>query len=118
MKPAEVKVANLFELADGQSRGFDPCGRGRDTVFIVRRGGHLHAWRDACPHLGNEGSPMAWRKDAYLNHDGTRIVCHAHGAQFDLVTGLCLLGPCLGQSLTPVPVRVGEGGEIYLEPPA
>jgi nitrite reductase/ring-hydroxylating ferredoxin subunit len=45
----------------------------------VRRGEQLHAWRDACPHFGD--TPMAWRKDAYLNGDATRIVCHAHGAR-------------------------------------
>jgi len=110
----EFHVAQLRDLADGQSRGFDPRGTGRDTVFIVRRGETLHAWRDACPHMGNEGSPMAWRKDAYLNRDGSRIVCHAHGAQFDLVTGVCLIGPCLGQTLARVPVRVDAGGEVFL----
>lgn len=114
MSRKEFHVAQLGDLPDGQSRGFDPRGRGRDTVFIVRCGETLHAWRDACPHLGNEGSPMAWRKDAYLNRDGSRIVCHAHGAQFDPVTGVCVLGPCLGQSLTRVPVRVGQGGEVLL----
>jgi nitrite reductase/ring-hydroxylating ferredoxin subunit len=42
--------------------------------------------------------PMAWRKDAYLNADRNRIVCAAHGAQFDIASGVHA-GPCLGQSL-------------------
>jgi nitrite reductase/ring-hydroxylating ferredoxin subunit len=110
-----IRVAAWSELPDGGSRGFDPLGTGRDTVFIVRRGADLYGWRDACPHLGNQGSPMAWRKDAYLNHSGTRVVCHAHGAQFDPVTGVCLLGPCLGQALTSVPVHIDESGSVYLD---
>lgn len=85
-------------------------GEGRDTIFAVRRGG-LHAWRDACPHW--PGTPMAWRKDAYLNGDGSRIVCHAHGAQFDIETGLCSLGPCVGESLEPVRVEAVDG-ELFL----
>ena len=43
----EFHVAQLRDLADGQSRGFDPRGVGSDTVFIVRRGETMHAWRNA-----------------------------------------------------------------------
>lgn len=56
---------------------------------------------------------MAWRKDAYLSGDGQHIVCHAHGARFDIATGVCNLGPCLGHALTPV--RLAEiHGETHL----
>jgi len=105
-----VRLCHLDELPEGGSRGFDPMGQGQDTIFIVRRQG-LHAWRNACPHW--DGAPMAWRKDAYLGGDGTHIVCHAHGAQFDIETGLCTLGPCVGQSLTPVTVQ-NINGEVHL----
>lgn len=105
-------LCQLDELPDGQSRGFDPTGSGRDTLFIVRQGEQLHAWRNACPHV--DGAPMAWRKDAYLNGARNRIVCYAHGAQFDIVSGQCLLGPCLGQHLTPVAVSVSPAGEVQL----
>ena len=91
-------------VPERQSRGFDPTGTGQDTVLVVRLGGQLYAWHDACPHHG--GTPMAWRKDAYLNAGATRIVCAAHGAQFDIRTGACTLGPCLGQALRAVPVAV------------
>ncbi len=107
-----MRLCHLSELPEGGCRGFDPRGEGRDTMFVVRRGDALHAWRDACPHW--EGAPMAWRKDAYLSGDRQHIVCHAHGARFDIASGLCLQGPCVGQSLTPVPLLVAEDGEIRL----
>lgn len=107
-------LCRLDELADGASRGFDPWGDGQDTVLVVRRGAVLHAWRDACPHHG--GTPMAWRKDAYLDAARERIVCHAHGAQFDIATGECLLGPCLGQALTRVPLAIAPDGTVRLAP--
>ncbi|WP_342130908.1 Rieske (2Fe-2S) protein [Hydrogenophaga sp. OTU3427] len=99
-------LCDFDDLPDGKSRGFDTDGRGQDTVLLVRRGERVYAYRDACPHLG--GTPMAWRKDAYLSGDGQHIVCHAHGARFDIVTGACVLGPCLGQALEPVSVSVLE----------
>jgi nitrite reductase/ring-hydroxylating ferredoxin subunit len=82
-------------------------------LFVVRWHGELHAWRNACPHI--DGAPMAWRKDAYRNADGSRIVCHAHGAQFLPDTGLCVSGPCLGKKLTPVQIFVETDGDLFVE---
>ena len=107
-----IRLAHLDDLTDPGARGFDPFGSGSDTLFVVRCGAEVRAYRDACPHFGD--TPMAWRKDAYLNGDGTRIMCSAHGAQFDIATGECLLGPCLGQHLAPVDIDVTSDGDIVL----
>jgi nitrite reductase/ring-hydroxylating ferredoxin subunit len=114
MQPPGIRLCRLEEIPDGDSRGFDPLNTGQNTMLVVRQGGALYAWRDACPHIN--GVPMAWRKDAYLNAGRDRIVCSAHGAQFDIATGLCTLGPCLGQSLEPVNILVAGDGTIYWQP--
>jgi len=106
-----MRLCHLDDLPDGDSRGFDPGGSGRDTLFVVRRGAALHAYQNACPH---HGTPMAWRKDAYLNAAGDRIVCAAHGAQFEIDTGRCTLGPCLGDALVPVALSIHESGDVHL----
>jgi nitrite reductase/ring-hydroxylating ferredoxin subunit len=108
-------LCRLDDLPDGGSRGFDPDRRGRDVLFVVRQGQKVHGWLDACPHI--DGAPMAWRKDAYLSADRSRIVCHAHGAQFDIATGACLHGPCKGQSLTAVPLAITPEGGIWAASP-
>lgn len=112
MSAMAIAVDHLDGIPDGDSRGFDPLKEGRDTVLVVRKGDRLYAYRDACPHHG--GTPMAWRKNAYLNGDRSKIVCHAHGAQFDIATGVCTLGPCLGQALESVPVVLLGDGEVRL----
>lgn len=106
-----MRLCHIDDVPQGGSRGFDPQGLGQDSVLLVRQGMRLHAWRDACPH---HDTPMAWRKDAYLNAAGDRIVCAAHGAQFEIDTGLCTLGPCLGQSLTPISVRLEASGDVHI----
>ena len=58
---------------------------------------------------------MAWRKHAFLNAARDRIVCAAHGALFDIVSGRCDLGPCLGHYLTPLQVTLADDHAIYLE---
>jgi nitrite reductase/ring-hydroxylating ferredoxin subunit len=115
MKAVPVFLCRGDELAERKSRGFDPWNDGCDTVLLVRHGGAVYGWRDACPHHG--GTPMAWRKDAYLNHDRNRIVCAAHGAQFDIASGSCVLGPCLGQSLQRVGLIITAEQDIYIRPP-
>ena len=106
-----VRLCRLNDLAEGAARGFDPQCTGQDTLLVVRQGGRLFAYADACPH---HGTPMAWRKDAYLNAAGDRIVCSAHGALFEITSGRCALGPCLGEALTPVPLIVHDNGEVHL----
>jgi nitrite reductase/ring-hydroxylating ferredoxin subunit len=105
-----VRLCHADDIAEGQSRGFDPWKDGQDSVMVIRQGGRLHAWRDACPHHG--GTPMAWWKDHYLNAASTRIVCASHGAQFDIETGECTLGPCLGQKLRKVRLVVTGEREV------
>lgn len=111
----QQRLCRASEIAEGSARGFDPFGEGRDRLFVVRHQGSLYAWRNACPHVN--GAPMAWRKDQYLNAGASRIVCSAHGAQFDIASGACTLGACLGQSLEPVAVDCGSDGVLYLAVP-
>jgi len=105
-------LCRLDELPDNSARGFDPWGDGKDSVFAVRRAGRVHVYRNQCPHI--DGAPLPWRKDAYLNGDGSRIVCSAHGAQFDIESGACLIGPCLGQSLQVLPHRIDAAGQLFV----
>ncbi len=113
MRAPDILLCHLDELPDGQARGFDPLSAGQDSVLVVRRGDRLHGYRDLCPHYGD--TPMAWRRHAYLNADGTYIVCAAHGALFEIDGGACVRGPCLGQALTPVKLAVNAAGEVHLK---
>ena len=112
-KPHKVKLCAIEEIDDCQSRGFDPFQCGRDEVFVVRQGSKVFAWRNACPHPGYEGTSLPWRKNAYLNGGSNLIVCSGHGAQFDIVTGECLSGPCLGKALEKERVQVDDDGQLY-----
>jgi len=100
-------------IAEGQDLGFDPEAQGQTTVFVLRWRGQWHAWQDWCPHWGT--GPMAWRRHAYFSGDGQSLMCHAHGARFDPLSGLCTLGPCQGQALRPVALRLDASGAIEID---
>jgi nitrite reductase/ring-hydroxylating ferredoxin subunit len=108
-----MRLCHIDDLPELASRGFDPQQSGQDSLLLVRKNGEVFAYADICPH---HDTPMAWRKDAYLNGQRDRIVCAAHGAHFEIETGLCTLGPCLGQSLTPLPITIDSQGGIFISP--
>lgn len=107
-----IPLCHLDDIVDGTARGFAATEHARRTIILVRRGAQVFAYVDACPHYAG-GTPMAWKKDAYLSGDGQHIACHAHGALFDIATGACVSGPCLGKRLTRVAVQVDPDGRIY-----
>ena len=89
--------------------GAIPAGDGRALDgFLVRHGGRVLAYVDSCPHTG---APLNWEPDRFLDIDQRYIQCATHGALFRIDDGLCVQGPCAGQSLaaaltpgTPCPV--------------
>ena len=111
-----IRLCHDGDVAEGQARGFVLSPETRRKVILARRNGRLFGWLDACPHYPG-GTPMAWRSNAYLNGEGTHLACHSHGALFDLETGECVLGPCLGQGLTRIELAVTEGGDVLIVQP-
>ncbi len=92
-----IVLCRLDELVEGLARGFDPLGTGKDSVFALRHDGEVRVYRNSCPHLEVR---LEYRKDRFLSVDGRQIVCYAHGARFLPENGLCVYGPCLGESLS------------------
>lgn len=66
------------------------------VVEIVASG--VRVWRNECPHQGRR---LDYAPGKFLV-DGANIVCAAHGASFRRTDGLCVAGPCRGESLQPL----------------
>jgi nitrite reductase/ring-hydroxylating ferredoxin subunit len=72
-------LCRLADLQDGTSKGFPPPSGGFAGRFPVRQGNTVHVYVNACPH---PGVPLEWTPDRFLSHDGNRIICATHGAEF------------------------------------
>jgi nitrite reductase/ring-hydroxylating ferredoxin subunit len=104
-------LCSLADLKETGSRGFT-VGEGDWPLrgFVVRTTSGAAAYVNTCPHAGH---PLNFRPDKFLTPDHNLIICASHGALFERDNGLCIAGPCPGQSLTPVPIEV-FGGYVLL----
>lgn len=80
--------------------------------FVVRRGAEVFAYINRCPHAGH---PLNLRQDRFLTPEGEWILCNSHGALFDIASGECVAGPCSGQSLHPIRVRIDDGEVVITD---
>lgn len=99
-------LCHLDELPDGTARGFGPPAGGFTGLFAVRRGETAFVYVNSCPHIG---VPLDWAPDRFLTADGSRIMCSTHGAEFEIESGLCVRGPCLGERLDVVMTQIKDG---------
>ena len=80
------------------------------TGFMFLHEGHPRAYLNRCPHLGVE---LNWMPGNFMDTDKQFIQCASHGALFLPGTGECIAGPCQGDSLTALDVRIA-GGQIQI----
>tara|TARA_R110002072_G_scaffold27564_21_gene89721 strand:- start:666 stop:992 length:327 start_codon:yes stop_codon:yes gene_type:complete len=104
-----VYLCRLDELEDPGSKGFENID-GQKPFFVVRRGDEVFGYRNFCPHYG---APLDWKPDAFLSYDRDMILCSMHSALFNIDDGICVDGPCPGQGLEKIEIKIIEN-KIYV----
>ena len=107
----ERLLCHLADLPEGESRGFPPVPGGFTGLFAIRQGAAVRVYVNSCPHIG---LPLDPAPDRFLDAKKTVIVCSAHGARFRIEDGECISGPCYGESLEAVPVRIDAEGRVLV----
>ena len=99
-------LCRLEDIPDGGVLGVDPPDPEGEPLLLARQGNSVRAWLNVCPHAGRR---MDYAPGLFLVKDA-RLTCAVHGATFALrEAGLCVAGPCRGQSLVAVRVQVRDG---------
>jgi len=101
------KICPSNDLTEGTCRSFID---GDDHIFLTRKEGQVHAYDNNCPHLN---IPLEWQENQFLDSDAELIQCATHGALFIIDSGLCVSGPCNGQSLQKREI-IEVSGALYL----
>ena len=107
-------VVSKKNFPDQSAKSFKTKIRGR--VFrglVVRRGDKYFAFRNLCQHLP---ITLDLNDDRFFNHEKTQLQCHMHGALYDIETGLCTAGPCVGAKLVSLEF-VEEGARLVIKIP-
>lgn len=105
------RLCAVCDIPEDDSRGFIlPKGEEDLSLVCVKKDGLVSVYVNSCPHLG---VPMNMEPDRFLDVEKNFIMCSTHGALFQIDTGECVQGPCLGQNLTPVPHEIREE-EVFI----
>ncbi|HET8731595.1 MAG TPA: Rieske (2Fe-2S) protein [Moraxellaceae bacterium] len=94
------KLCDLNDIPDGDAIG---VATSSGEIVVVREGRQVMAYRNQCPHLGIE---LNFMPDVFLDTEKRYIQCANHGALFQIEDGLCVWGPCQGESLVTVKVQL------------
>lgn len=77
------------------------------SILVTRKGGEIAAFRNKCPHAGY---PLQHSSGRVIVQEGRYMVCAAHGASFELSSGVCAGGPCNnGDALERIAIEVRDG---------
>jgi nitrite reductase/ring-hydroxylating ferredoxin subunit len=106
------RLCRLEDMPNGEAMALDVVlpTYGEESVILLRQGERVSAWLNICPHAGRR---LDWAPGKFLISRGM-LVCAAHGASFNIDNGECVGGPCRGESLRAVSVRV-EQGDVLLD---
>ena len=105
-------LGDVADIARTGAREFQLTADGRQVdIFVVCYKNEVYGYMNICPH---EGLSLNWMPDQFLGHDGTLIQCSNHDALFRIEDGACVAGPCVGERLTPVYIRI-DNGKVLLE---
>lgn len=102
-----MRLCDIEEVAVGTAIAF-PVDE--VEVIVVNYWGNFYGYINRCPHMNIE---LNWQPDQFLDSSGELLQCAQHGAEFNIETGECISGPCMGEALTAVQLEQRDGG-IYL----
>ena len=106
---AGTEIARISELPNhGGKDILYTDGDFQTRIFVQKQGDTIEVFENSCPHAG---TPLNMFGDRFLDMNGQHIICRTHGAVFDIASGKCLRGPCKGEFLRKIAIRI-DGDSI------
>lgn len=100
-------IARVDEVEAGSVKKFwIICQKYRIDGILINHQGSFHAYVNRCRHMA---TPLDFIRDEFISEDRRHLMCYTHGALYEFSTGLCIAGPCKGESLYRLPVQIDQG---------
>jgi len=97
-------LCTLEEIPDPGAIGIEL--ENASDIIIIRQGAALCAYINSCPH---QGTPLETLPNRFLTRDKKYLLCTTHGAWFRIEDGICVHGPCKGDALRSIRVKLLGG---------
>ena len=111
MLDADAKLCALEDIADNDAFGMVACIEGKQrNIFVVWRGDAAYAYINWCPHAQLLLDQVPGK---FFEPEHKYIRCGMHAATFQVEDGLCIQGPCEGESLKSIKIEIQDGA-IYM----
>lgn len=105
-----VELCPLADLTEaGKEVIFESLGK-RYYLMLFRHADAVLGYHNVCPHQGRN---LNYAPDRFLFDPQGRLVCPHHGAVFEVESGMCVQGPCLGAGLRKFDLRI-EADQVVL----
>lgn len=99
-----TELCSIEDIDEGFARGFRIDGG--QTLFLVRKNNEFFGYINNCPHAG---WPLNLLPDKFLSLDKEYIQCSNHMALFEISSGVCVDGPCVGAGLQKLDLEIING---------
>ena len=110
-----MRVCKRSELVHGMVKTVPlPKGnrrRPRQAIILLDNQGCVRGYENLCKHLP---IPLSTHEETFFDDDSLHLFCRTHGAKYRLHDGLCIEGPCQGESLNAMHVFV-EDDEVWIK---
>ena len=80
-------------------------------AFLIYFRQQCYAYENSCPHMR---ANLNWQEGQFFTLDGLFLQCSLHGALFEPSSGLCVRGPCVGESLKKINLVIKDGA-VYTD---
>jgi len=87
----------------------DSRGRPQEALVVESEHGRIRAYLNRCQHIA---IPLDAGSREFLDPATKHLRCGTHGALYRREDGLCVAGPCIGEALVQLPIRIGADGTV------
>ncbi len=106
----EHPLANIKQLSSAKTLVV-PHNDFRGGIILIKYEEEVKAYENNCPH---QDVPLNEAYKVDVNPFDKTMKCSVHDAYFQVEDGYCIDGPCMGDELAPIPIRVDKDGNIFL----
>lgn len=99
-------ICNIDDIKDNGASVYKLNNSNIDyEIIIVRKNFKIHGFKNLCPHAN---LPLNLNSLEVLSRDKKHLICKNHAALFDIDSGVCVSGPCIGKGLELVNLKIKD----------